>query len=104
MEKQKNNEFISMVRISEEVSRHGGSCPKTKSCKYICSGGELFPCEDCKRATALINANYGDVKAAVREFAERLKKREYSVCIGGKWSIEVVSTKAIDELLKEYEE
>ena len=70
MDKQKD--FLKMVRIIEPISRHGAKCSAVKCCKYVCKDGEIFPCDDCKIVTALQKQGIGDVKQAVREFAEKI--------------------------------
>lgn len=85
--------------------------------QIICSAKEI-PCSDCpfrfngkcaaeKNAELLVNAGYGDVKQAVREFAERLKERLAQKKVdlyNGKSQviqIDVQISLIIDELVKE---
>ena len=73
MDKQKEIEKM-LEKIKEYFPNCRDFCKQGKKC-FIKNG--LADCINCTISVALLNAGYGDVRAAVKEFAESVKMAFY---------------------------
>lgn len=91
-----------LVKLLAELDSY---CTNTfcNTCPYQQISNE-YPCTCYAFAQKLIDEGYDKKKNAVKEFAEKLKKRSYcdNDFRDGKWH-RYVFVDEIDELLKEYE-
>ena len=69
MDKEKEIEKM-LEKIHEHFPNCRDFCKDGKKC-FIKNG--LADCVNCTRAVALLNGGYGDVRAAVKDIAERIK-------------------------------
>ena len=70
MDKQKEIEEMAIVMPPDIISSNGSP-----------NGQHLYLKQRIEIAEALVNADYGDVKQAVSEFAEKLEKGIYEIMI-----------------------
>ncbi len=69
-----------------------------QNCSFAKYGGELL-CGDS--AKALVNAGYGNVKQAVKEFAEKLRGKSRFICGMDGTPTLMISVSKVDKLIKE---
>ena len=94
MDKQKEIEKM-LEKIDEHFPNCRDFCQDGKKC-FIKNG--LADCVNCTRVVALLNGGYGDVRAAVKEFAESVKMAFYHEF---EELIPSIMADKIDELVKE---
>ncbi|MCM1437764.1 MAG: hypothetical protein NC131_00940 [Roseburia sp.] len=82
----------------EEMARILGGCKHFSSCAQCDEATASKSCWDREKATILYNVGYGNVKQAVKEYKEEIKKKQRGHNFD---SIHAVLVDDIDETFKE---